>query len=389
MDYFTNIITRATAAPVLERSSYSIGDPALAEFLGIGRTSAAGVDVNESSSLSLTAVYASVRLISGTVAGLPLKSYRTLGDGSRERVSTWLDNPGGAVGLTPYEFKELAMVHLLLHGNFYGLHVYNGAGTLAGLNPIHPLAVTVESADNTAANKVFTITLADGTRRAFTNTDMTHIPGLSTDGLVGVSPIRAMRDTIGTGIAGNDAAARIYKNGLLIAGLVTSEDTIPEDEAKSITASLKGRLSGTENAGDIAFINRNLKFTPWTMNAEDAQFLESRSFQVEEIARLYGVPKEMLSASGATSWGTGISELVRAFQKFTLAPYTTRIEERLSALLASPRHCEFDYDGLLQPTPSEVTDNLVKEIGAGLLTVDEARRILNRPPLTTPQEVTQ
>jgi HK97 family phage portal protein len=125
-----------------------------------------------------------------------------------------------------------------------------------------------------------------------------------------------------------------------------------------------------------------LKFTPWTMDAEAGQFVQSRVHQVEELARVWGVPPHLLGQTEkATSWGTGITEQNRGLSRFTLMGWSTRLEERLSRLLPSPRFAEFDYSGLLQPAPEQEIPLLIAQVQAGLLTVDEARRIRNLGPL--------
>jgi HK97 family phage portal protein len=163
-----------------------------------------------------------------------------------------------------------------------------------------------------------------------------------------------------------------------------------EAEAQKIKDGLKAKMSGIENAGDIAVINRALKFSPWSMTAEDAQFIESREFQVIEFARMIGVPPHLVGATEKqTSWGSGVAEQNLGLQKFTLMPWTSRIEESLSDLLPSPRFCEFEYAGLLQGTPAQEIELLIKQVDAGLLTVDEARAIRNLPPLTEEQKQLQ
>lgn len=362
-------------------ATYSVSDPALAEWLGIANRSSAGINVNETSALGLTAVYRSVSMIAGTIASLPLKTYRTLADDTRDRTDSFLDAP--CPGMTPFEWKELTMVHLLLHGNAYLFHIYNGAGALIGLQPIHPRAVSVEK---TEFGKVFTVTTTSGQRK-YSNSDVTQIMAMSLDGVYGLSPIQAARNAIGTGIAGDNAAANMFANGMLLGGVVSAEG-ITEEQAAQVKAGLKNNLSGSGNAGDIAVINAELKFSPWTMNAEDAQFIESRAHQVEEVARIFGLPKTMLAQDGASTWGSGIAELIRGFQRFTLMPWTKRYEENLSVLLPKSKYVEFDYAGLLAPSPKESIENMKMEIEAGLLTIDEGRRLLNRPPAPK-QEPTQ
>lgn len=374
-----------TSGKVEKRSdgpSFSIGDPALAAFLGLGLSSSAGVPVNERSSLGLTAVWRAVSIIAGAIGALPMKTYRSVDDDTRLRISSFLDDPGGAIGLTPFEWKETVMAHLLLHGNAYCLHVYNGGGALIGLQPIHPSTVNVKPAPGMPGGKVFTIALYSGGSKDLTTADLTHLTGLGTDGLCGLSPIEMCRNSLGTGIAGDNAAARMFSNGLLLGGIVSTDETLDEEQAEQLKAGLKAKLSGSNNAGDIAVVTTNMKFQSWTMNAHDAQFIESRQYGTEEIARIFGVPPHLLaSVEKQTSWGTGIQEQNAALARYTFMPWTSRIEERLSRLLPQPRFVEFDYSGLLQPTPTEVTNNLIAEVAGGLMTPNEARRLQNRPPL--------
>lgn len=379
---------------VEQRDSYSIGDPALAEFLGLQGATLAGVRVNESAAVGLTAVYRAVAIISGTIAGLPLRSLRTLQDGSRERTSSWLDTPAGpGADLTQFEWVELVMVHLLLHGNAYLQRVHNGAGALVGLNPLPPAVVTlnpIQNAEQLAAyggpdgtyRKWFTVQLADGSRRDLTQAELEHIPALSTDGLRGLSPIEAHRQALGTAIAGDRAAARLFGSGLLMGGLVSGDEDMAQSEAEEAVAALKAKMAGADHAGDIAFINARLKFSPWTIPPVDAQFIESRVHQIEEVSRIFGVPPHLLSSvEKSTSWGTGIEEQNRGLARYTLMSWTTRLEQRLSRLLSRPTVAEFDYSGLLQPAPEVEIPLLISQVEAGLLTLDEARRIRNLPPL--------
>lgn len=366
-------------------ASISISDPVLAEYFGVG-SSYAGVHVGEGSALSVSAFFRGVMLIATTFAGLPLKTYRDITPGERQRVSSWLDDPGGVEGQTPFEWKETCLLHMLLHGNTYLKHVYNVGGALIGSIPIHPLAVSPEwekdSGGRYTGRKLFRVTLDDGARRTFTEADMTQVMGPSLDGLRGLSILGVARNSLGTTIAGDRAAARMFGNGALISGLVTPEEDVDEEEAKEIKAGLNSKLSGWEHAGDLAFVNRKLKFTPWTMSAEDAQFLQSRQFQIEEVARWLGVPPHLLmQTEKQTSWGTGVAEQNRGLGRFTLSGWTGRFEQRLSRLLTGPTFCEFEYAGLERPTPEQEIDLLVKQVQAGLMTVNEARKIRNMPPI--------
>lgn len=367
---------------VVERS-VSIGDPAVAALFGY--TPLGGPTVSESTAMTLSAVFRAVSLVSGAIASLPLRTLEVAQDGTKQRVASFLDNPGGE-RFTPFEFKQLVAVHLLLHGNAYLQHINNGAGAVIALHPIHPANVTAEWDSDRPGGKVFKVqAVVDGQTKTleFDATDMTQIMGVSLDGLTGCSAITLARLSLGTGLSGDKAAERMFRNGALISGLVTpSEEDLEEDEAKTIKESINRKMLGTENAGDIAVINRRLTFQPWTLSAVDAQFLESRTFSIDEIGRWFGLPPHLLGLTEkSTSWGQGIHEQNRGLARYTLTPWTSTIDERLTRLLSQNREAEFDFSAFVKPSPEDEINLLIAEVNSGLLTLNEARKIRNMPPL--------
>jgi len=375
-----------------QRSTLSISDPILAEWFGVGPANYSGVSVGEGSAMALSAVYRAVSLIAGTLASLPMPTVRDTGDGMRQQVQSFLDDPGGPEGPTPYSWKETCFAHMLLHGDAFLAHVYNGAGALAGLVPLHPQFVEVRwvRADEKPrpGGKVYTATLVDGTRREFDMSTLTQVSALSLDGLRGISVISYARNGLGTAIAGERAAARMFDSGALISGLVTPEDgeDLDDDELKAVRQKLDANVGGWDNAGKLALVNRSLKFTPWTMSAEDAQFLQSRQFQTEEIARWFGIPPHLLGMTEkTTSWGAGIEVQNRGLARNVLSPWATRFEQRLSRLLPNPRYVQFDFSALERPNPETEIGLLIQQVQAGILTPDEARARLNLPPLPAAQ----
>lgn len=376
-------IRREASQPAVEetRSTYSVANPALAELFGFGTPNLAGVSVNESTALGLSAVYRAVSLVSGACGSLPLRTIREV-DGQKERARSFLDSPGGPDGPTAFEWKETVLLHLLLHGNAFLAHVRGGAGQMIALVPFHPLAVTVEVDDSRLGGKRFDVTLANGEKSTFDAGTMTHIPAATTDGIKGLSVIAVARNSFGTSIAADRSASRWFSNGAMVSGLITPEADITEDEAKELKSHIRSKMQGEANAGDIAFINRSLKFTPLQLSAEDAQFLESRQFQVEEISRWFGVPPHLLSQTEKqTSWGAGVSEQNRGLARYTLEPWTTRIEQRLSRLLPNGKTAEFDYTAFVQSSPEVEIKLLIEQMNAGLITPNEARKIRNLPGL--------
>lgn len=371
--------------------TYSVSDPTLARIFHIGPPNYSGVEVNEITALSLSALYRGVALVAGTIGTLPLRTLREGDAGQLVRQPSFMDDsaggPGGPNGPTPMSWKETAVAHMMLHGDAFCRHIYGGAGQLVALELIHPLAVSVEWPKGTDdiwpyGGKWYRVTLIDGTQLRLDARDMTQIMGLSLDGVRGVSIITAARNGLGTALAGDRAAARMFNNGALISGLVSSDDDVDEDEAKLIKEDLDVQVSGYENAGGVRFINRKLKFTPWTMTAADAQFLQSRAFSIEEIARWTGVPPHLLMQTDKqTSWGTGVDVQNQGLARFNLNGWTTRIEQALSRLLPNTRWVEFDYAGMERPTPEAEIQLILAQMSAGLLTKDEARALRNLPPL--------
>jgi HK97 family phage portal protein len=370
-----------TQTPAEERSLYSIADPAFAAVLNVGMPNYSGVTVGEHTALTISAVWRATSLISGTIASLPARTVTHQADGTRAVVPSWADSPGDVYGATSFEFWEQIMVHLLLHGNAFCLQIRNGAGAPVGLFPLHPTAVSVERVRGSLM-KVYRVTTLDGSVQEYTDLDLLHIPALSTDGLRGLGPLQVARNSLGVAVAGDRAAARMFSSGALFSGLVTPEEDVTEEEAQAIKAALDAKLSGWDHAGELALVNRKLKFTPWTMSHVDAQFLESRQFQIEEIARWFGVPPyELMQTEKQTSWGTGIEAQQRGLARQVIGPWVKRLEERVSRLFPTGRYLEFEFAGLERPTPEQEIDLLIRQVQAGLLTVNEARAIRNMPPI--------
>ncbi len=386
----------AIGAPVIEPAleeraiTMSLNDPAIAELLGFGSGGGVtGITVTEQSALSLSAVYRSALIIASTMAALPHKSYRTLADGSRQEVPSVFDTMvlAGVDDVTAYELLETMYLHLALHGNAFLYKIRNAAGAVIAFKTIHPLAVSVELRNG---EKVFSLQLEGGGTADLTSYDVLHIPGPTMDGIVGLSPITVARNSMGISLAGERAAGKMFSQGAMIAGMVSpeSEEDLTAEDATAIKQSLNSGVLGYENAGTIAVINRVLKFTPWAMSAKDSQFLESRQWQVIEVARWFGIPTTLLMENEKnTSWGTGIQEMNLAFARYTLFPYARRIEGRFSALLANPRFVEISFEGLLKPNPEEEIQLLLAQLNGGAISLNEMRSIKNLPPVPGGEEI--
>jgi len=347
------------------------------------------VIVTARTALTLSAVYRAVSIVVGSIASLTLRTIETTPDGQKKPIGSFLDNPGGD-RFTPFEWIELVMVCLALKGEVFLQHIYNAAGALAWLNPVLPEQVSVYWDVTRPGGKRFEVTIpgVDGQTPEILTLDsrrMTQIMGMSLDGLRGISAIGAARTSMGTALAGDKAANRQFSQGAMISGMVTpdGDEDFDEDEAKIIKGMVNRTMLGPENAGDIPVINRRLKFSPWTMSAKDAQFIESRTFSIDEVGRWFGVPPHLLGLTEkSTSWGQGIAEQNRGLARYTLRNWTTRIEQRLSRLLISPRKvAQFDYTDFIAPSPEDNVNLIIAQVNAGLITPNEGRRRLNLPPI--------
>jgi HK97 family phage portal protein len=371
------------------RTGVSISNPILAEMFGYGGPAQAGVVVGERSALGVSALYRAVALVAGTLACQRLRTMQVR-DGQKTEVASFLDTMPAAIGMTQYEWIETSYIHAILHGNTFLLHVAGGAGQLVGLLPVHPLAVGVEQASKwedgrpVVGGKIFRVTMQDGSVLDCDADTLTHVPGFCTDGVRGLGLIDLAKESLGTAIAADRAAARMFGKGALMAGTVSPADGDPleEDERDAAQKVLDQRATGWENASAVRLFSRPMNFTPWTMTSRDAQYMEARAFQVEEISRWTGVPPHLLMQTDKqTSWGTGVSEQNRAMGRTVLAPWATRLEQRLSMRMPAGRTAEFDFSRLERPAPEVESALLGQKVKDGLMTPNEARAVLGLPPL--------
>lgn len=351
------------------------------------------VSVTEASILRSSAMYRAVSLISGQLASLPLVSYST-SKVPRAVVGSVFDDPDPG-GQTPYEWKETAFTHLLLHGRMGALKLRNGFSALT-LPLLHPSLWTVTPATAEeyrrgtapAGGLWFDVSMPDGTHARLDAEGFWYVPALSLDGVEGKGLIEQARESMTTTLSGDKAARKMFTDGALISGIATPDDDTGldiSDDIPKIRRELDRNVHGAENAGRIAIINRKLKITPWSMSAVDAQFIQQRQFQIEEVARWTGVPPHLLmQTEKQTSWGTGVEMQDRALGRTVLGTWATRFEERASRLLANPRHVEFDFSRLERPSPDREIELDLAQVAAGVMTVEEYRAKRGWEPLPKP-----
>lgn len=355
--------------------------PELVTLFG-GAPVLSGVPVSEQTVLGIPAVWRAVWLIAGSVASLPLQTVVESGDGTKQRTPSFLDDPGKVVGLTSYQWKSTVLAHLLIHGNAFLLHVYGGgAGQLLGLQPVHPAAVSLEVKNGV---KRYRIGMQDGTTREYTDDTLTHVWSQSLDGVRGLSPpLQIACNTFGTAIAADRSAAKMFGQGALVTSIAQFEDDVEAEVAKELTEELQRKITGPESAGRVAYVNRNIKITPpVSLTNEEAQWISARAFQIEEIARWFGIPPHLLAQTEKqTSWGTGVSAQNEGLARYNLEPWTTCIQERLSWLLPPNHAAEFLYAAFVEPDFETETNLLIAQAGGPFMTVNEVRKVRNLPPI--------
>lgn len=337
----------------------------------------AGVNVSEQSAMNFSAVYRAVALIAGSIAALPIRVYREQPDGRNELPTPWF-GVEPYPDTTSYEFFEWLYVCLLLTGNAYVLKIRNELGTeISRLLPVSPWSVSVKKERSTSLNpsgKVYTVQ-GDGSSYVYTPYEMLHVPGMGYDGLRGLSPISAARQAIGVGLAAEEFGARFFGNGSLMGGVLTTDAEITEEAAETLKRRWRERIAGVARAHEVAILDRGAKFERVGIPPEDGQFLQTRQFQVQEIARYYGVPLHLLMDAGATSnWGTGVEQHGTQFIRYTLRNWMSRVEQRISShLLPRKQYAEFVADGLMRGSAQERANFYAAGLRDGWLNVDEIR----------------
>ena len=319
----------------------------------------AGKTVTERSAMQMTAVYSCVRILAEAVAGLPLHLYKYTDDGGKEKA---LDHPLYRLlhdepnpEMSSFVFRETLMTHLLLWGNAYAQVIRNGKGEVIALYPLMPNKMSVDrdengrlyytyyrGSDEAIKNKDFAVTLQPS--------DVLHIPGLGFDGLVGYSPIAMAKNAIGMAIACEEYGAKFFANGAAPGGVLEHPGTIKDPQR--VRESWQSTFGGSGNANKIAVLEEGMKYTPIGISPEQAQFLETRKFQINEIARIFRVPPHMVGDLEKSSF-SNIEQQSLEFVKYTLDPWVIRWEQSIQRALLSHDEkavyfAKFNLEGLLR-----------------------------------------
>lgn len=338
--------------------------------------------------LGISAVFACVNLLAGTIASLPLMVYRTARDGARTVARDHSlyrllhDSPNA--DQTASDFWEFAEAAIELAGNAYAEKVTAGE-RVSSLMPIRPDLMRVRRISNGDLEYRWTV---DGVEYVRPSSRILHIRGFGGNPLGGASTLAVCRSAFGSALAVEQSAAKTFENGVRSSGAFVSDKSLDRAQMDEAEARITEKYVGAMNAGRPLLLNQGFKYEQITISPEDAQMLESRRFSVEEICRIFGVPPHMVGhTENSTSWGTGLEQQTLGFVKFTLRRRLNRIEQALEKqlLTAADRAAgitiEFNLEGLLRGDSTARSNFYQSGLTNGWMTINEVRALENLPPV--------
>ena len=313
--------------------------------------SGSGKSVSPSSAIQVSAVYACVRVIAETIASLPFHVYETTDEGSRKAIEHPLyrllhDEPN--LEMTSFVWRETMLTHLLLYGNSYCQIIRTGRSKIDSLYPLLPDRMEVDR--DSAGTLTYTYSANSGQTVKLRPEDVLHIPGLGFDGIMGYSPIALEKNAIGLGLAAEEYGSKFFSNGARPSGILTHPNTVKDP--KKLRDSWNAAYGGSNNSGRVAVLEENMSYTPISMPNSEAQFLETRKFQVSEICRIYRVPPHMVGDLEHATF-SNIEHQSISFAVHTIRPWVVRLEQAMNRALFSDKekgvyYVRFNMDGLMR-----------------------------------------
>ena len=347
-------------------------------------TSSSGKAVNEKTALQTTAVYACVRILAETIASLPFHTYRYTLNGKEKAIEHpiyYLLHSEPNPEMTSFVFRETLMSHLLLWGNAYAQIIRDGRGRVLGLYPLLPNKVIVNR--NQHGELVYQYE-KDGQTYFLRSYEVLHIPGLGFDGLIGYSPIAMAKNAIGMAIATEEYGAKFFANGANPGGVLEHPGVV-KDPAR-IRESWNAVYQGSSNAHRVAVLEEGMKFQSIGIPPEQAQFLETRKFQINEIARIFRIPPHMIGDLEKSSF-SNIEQQSLEFVMYTLDPWVVRWEQAIQRALFTENEkrqyfVKFNVDGLLRGDYQSRMNGYAVGRQNGWLSANDIRELenLNRIP---------
>jgi len=341
-----------------------------------GGPTASGITVNENTALNSSAVFAAVRLLSEAVASLPLHTFERQEDGKRRAT----EHPVASIlsrrpndYMTSYTLRETMMGHCLMWGNGYAEIVRDGSGMPTALLPITPDRIKIE-VDNMGR----VVYVVDEQVKLAAD-DVLHVAGQGFDGIQGRSIITLARESIAVGMAAERFGGSFFQNGARLGGVLEHPGKMSKDASDRLRESWRAAHGGSGKAGSTALLEEGMKWSQLSISQNDAQFLETRRFQVEEIARWFGIPQHLLGSMDAATF-SNIEHQQIEFVTHTLRPWLVRWEQEISRKLfqGDDYYPEFQVDGLLRGDTKTRYESYRIAREAGWMSINEIRALENR-----------
>lgn len=347
--------------------------------------SGAGKSVTARTAIQVSTVYACVRVIAETVASLPLHVYESADTGNIKALEHPMyrllhDEPNAE--MTSFVMREVMLSHLLLWGNSYSQIIRSGRNRIIGLYPLLPDRMEVDR--NSAGTLTYTYTTTEGRTVRLAPEDVLHIPGLGFDGVMGYSPIALEKNAIGLGIAAEEYGSKFFGNGATPSGVLTHPNTVKNP--KALRESWNNAYGGSVNAGKVAILEEGMKFERISLPNNEAQFLETRKFQVSEICRIYRVPPHLVGDLEHATF-SNIEHQSISFAVHTIRPWLVRIEQAINRALFSDSEkgrffVQFNIDGLMRGAYKERMEGYAIARQNGWMSANDIRELENMNPIS-------
>lgn len=376
--------TLGIISQLLERRTHP-SQQSLAAIFGLNSNTYAGVAVTEETAMSYSAVYAAVRLLSWTTAMLPLLTYRRRPGGGKDRATEMAIYPllkeESNPEMTAFDFRSTLMSHAVGRGNGYAEIEWSNAGVPLALWPLNPAKM---EPTRTKGELRYLYTLPDGTTANLPSWRIHHVRGLGNNGIIGFSPIRLAMQAIGLGLATEEYGSRLFSNGAKPGGLVKHPGKLSDAAYERIKKSWNAEQQGLSNAHRTRILEEGMSFENIGVAPEEAQFLETRKFQINEIARWFNVPPHMIADLDKATF-SNIEEMGIGFVIYSLGPWLTNVEQALQRDLLTPTEkrtvfIEHLVDALLRGRIIERYQAYQTAIMSGIMSPNEARDRENMNP---------
>ena len=351
-------------------------------------SSGAGKVVSVQSAIQVSAVYACVRVIAETIASLPLHVYKTTDVGSAKATEHALyrllhDEPNGE--MSSFIMRETMLTHLLLWGNSYSQIIRTGRNQIDSLYPLLPDRMEVDR--DSKGKLTYAYTTSEGKIYRLASEEVLHIPGLGFDGVLGYSPIALEKNAIGLGLAAEEYGSKFFSNGARPSGILTHPNTVKNP--KTLRESWNAAYGGSANSGRVAILEEGMKFETISMPNNEAQFLETRKFQVSEICRIYRVPPHLVGDLEHATF-SNIEHQSISFAVHTIRPWLVRIEQSINRALFSDKekgrfYVQFNIDGLMRGAYKERMEGYAIARQNGWMSANDIRLLENLNPLSDAQ----